>query len=232
MPPLCREPLDNVIARAPHPQETWLWCLHCERFFQVKDLVFDGWRFERCPFEDCGAIGLDFDIFLWNDFRAPGAGGWPTSEAELRFGMRSPDMTAWTEEQQRRERTALVAAFLASDEATDLGLTWAPWTDAVLATLQGFGMPPSQVDAAFLGETLADLGFWVDCEPGDAPAIVRELRGFFGFAARGLGFVHGRACATALADHDLPRRLRRWIRAERDAREEPAEPRLRRAVSR
>lgn len=81
--------LEAVIAEAEAPRDVWLWCLHCERFFQVKHLAVDrpGSR-EACPF--CGAAGFSLDIFLWNT-EAIDNPRWPKSIDELRYGMRSPD---------------------------------------------------------------------------------------------------------------------------------------------
>lgn len=74
--------------------EVWLWCLHCERFFQAKDLkldFLDNWQ--RCPFDDCGAAGLDVDILVWDAYRAEDP-RWPRSEQELRFGLKIPPWPA------------------------------------------------------------------------------------------------------------------------------------------
>lgn len=71
--------------------ESWLWCLHCERFFQAKDLTKDctGGR-EGCAFPPCGGAGLGVDIYAWDDWykqekeRMP---HWPKSTAGLTKGM-------------------------------------------------------------------------------------------------------------------------------------------------
>ena len=61
----------------------WLWCLHCNRFFQRRRLrrEYLGPR-ERCAF--CEAGGLGIDIFPWDAFRQD---DWPESESELRHGL-------------------------------------------------------------------------------------------------------------------------------------------------
>lgn len=72
--------------------EAWLWCLHCERFFQVKDLRTDfcGGK-EGCAFEDCNGAGLEVDIFAWDDWaKQNDLKHWPKSTAELRKGLRCP----------------------------------------------------------------------------------------------------------------------------------------------
>jgi len=69
--------------------EQWLWCLHCERFFQAKHLKLDFLgNYGQCPFDDCDAAGLDIDIFAWDECRDDPE--WPTSEEELSHGMRFP----------------------------------------------------------------------------------------------------------------------------------------------
>jgi hypothetical protein len=69
--------------------EQWLWCLHCERFFQAKHLKLDFLgNYGQCPFDDCGAAGLDIDIFSWDECRDDPE--WPTSVEELSHGMRFP----------------------------------------------------------------------------------------------------------------------------------------------
>jgi hypothetical protein len=69
--------------------QVWLWCLHCARFFQAKDLKLDflgNWQ--RCPFDDCGAAGFDVDILLWNNGQFDP--NWPRSTEELSFGLEYP----------------------------------------------------------------------------------------------------------------------------------------------
>jgi len=85
-----REPLVRTLDRAEKPEECWLMCLHCNRFFQVKHLQVDflGNR-QQCPFLDCGAAGFDVDIHLWDTWRQKGRPGWPT-EDQLVFGMEAP----------------------------------------------------------------------------------------------------------------------------------------------
>lgn len=80
--------LKEVLAMAERPEELWLWCLHCDRFFQVKDLQEDHFDSrEKCPL--CGAAGFDVDIYLWNT-HANGHPDWPQQMEDLRFGQRSP----------------------------------------------------------------------------------------------------------------------------------------------
>lgn len=92
-----RDPLHvRLKAMGGKSRNAWLWCLHCERFFQVKHLKVDflGNR-QGCPFPDCGAAGFDVDIYAWDDW-AKSEPTWPKSEKALRYGTRS-NAAAWLE---------------------------------------------------------------------------------------------------------------------------------------
>ena len=84
-----------VLARAGDAAgEVWLWCLHCARFFQAKHLKLDflgNWQ--QCPFDDCGAAGLDVDILTWDAYKLEDL-RWPRSVDDLRFGMRVGETNA------------------------------------------------------------------------------------------------------------------------------------------
>jgi len=86
-------PLDDGRGWPDLSPEDWLWCLHCERFFQRKDLRPDrfGGR-EGCAFPDCDGAGLDFDIFAWDSWARQDPDGcgtrWPRSPEALFKGMR------------------------------------------------------------------------------------------------------------------------------------------------
>jgi hypothetical protein len=76
------------------PGDLWLWCLHCERFFQAKDLCVDdvGGK-EGCAFSGsgCDGAGLEVDIFEWNDWPRQNPElweRWPKLVGELHKGLR------------------------------------------------------------------------------------------------------------------------------------------------
>ena len=74
--------------------EQWLWCLHCERFFQAKDLRPDvvGGN-EGCAFSDCDGAGLSVDIFIWDDWASQHPDElkhWPKSTKDLHKGLLCP----------------------------------------------------------------------------------------------------------------------------------------------
>jgi hypothetical protein len=48
--------------------DTWVWCLHCDRCYQVKDSRFDG-EYWRCSYLDCGG-DLPLDSYHWLEFRS------------------------------------------------------------------------------------------------------------------------------------------------------------------
>jgi hypothetical protein len=62
---------------------SWLWCLHCHRFFQHRRLRVD-WLGNRQQCAFCDAAGLDVDIFRWDAFRGE---SWPATANELRHGL-------------------------------------------------------------------------------------------------------------------------------------------------
>ena len=73
-------------------REQWLWCLHCERFFQAKDLAndFTG-GCQGCAFDDCNGAGFRIDIYIWNDWfkqNKKELKHWPKSTAKLTKGLK------------------------------------------------------------------------------------------------------------------------------------------------
>ena len=79
------EPLEHVLDSSPNPDGVWLWCMHCNRFFQARHLRRDFLNNRQgCAF--CDAAGFDVDIHLWSTF-GQGSPQWPRSEAELRHGL-------------------------------------------------------------------------------------------------------------------------------------------------
>jgi hypothetical protein len=72
--------------------DDWLWCLHCERFFQVKDMRPDDVCGKQgCAFEDCDGAGLGVDIYDWDDWaKQNDLKHWPESTGALHKGMRCP----------------------------------------------------------------------------------------------------------------------------------------------
>lgn len=72
-----------------HPDQ-WMWCLHCARFFQAKDLEEDecGGK-QACPF--CGAAGIGIDVYEWDSWVKGNPNSdwshWPKSESELSKGL-------------------------------------------------------------------------------------------------------------------------------------------------
>ena len=80
--------LHVVLEQSANPEEEWLWCIFCERFFQAKHLRMDylGNR-QGCAF--CGCAGFDCALFKWDTFREAGDSDWPSSTAELQHGLYS-----------------------------------------------------------------------------------------------------------------------------------------------
>lgn len=82
-----RDPLHRILEKSASPDEEWLWCIFCERFFQAKHLRIDyqGNR-QGCAF--CACAGFDCAIFQWDTFREEDDPTWPCSVSELRHGLR------------------------------------------------------------------------------------------------------------------------------------------------
>lgn len=59
--------MDDGQRVATEQPERWLWCLHCERVFQAKDLQPDGINRQGCPrIEVCGGAGFGIDIYSYD----------------------------------------------------------------------------------------------------------------------------------------------------------------------
>ena len=79
-----RDSLHAILARSPNPDDEWLWCIWCGRFFQTRHLRIDyQGNLQGCAF--CGCAGFDCAIFLWDTFK--GDPDWPLSESELSHGL-------------------------------------------------------------------------------------------------------------------------------------------------
>jgi hypothetical protein len=82
-----REPLHRILESSSNPEEEWLWCIFCERFFKAKHLRIDylGNR-QGCAF--CGCAGFDCAIFTWDTFQEDDDPAWPATVAELSHGLK------------------------------------------------------------------------------------------------------------------------------------------------
>ena len=78
------ESVGKFLARCDAPDDEWLWCFYCERFFQARHLKVDFQsNREGCAF--CNCAGFDVAIFAWDAFASNE--DWPKSEAELHHGL-------------------------------------------------------------------------------------------------------------------------------------------------
>ena len=87
--------LADEIAAFRFEPEQWLWCLHCERFFQGRDARPDNLGgVQACAFAECDGAGCQVDLFEW-DVWPEGCPEilprWPKAH-ELRKGLRA---AAW-----------------------------------------------------------------------------------------------------------------------------------------
>ena len=83
--------LKNRLWASHVPEDEWLWCMYCGRFFQARHLRTDyAGNCESCSF--CRGAGFDVAIFAWDVFadRHP---KWPQSTSALEHGlmMKLPD---------------------------------------------------------------------------------------------------------------------------------------------
>ncbi len=85
------ERLEVKLSSLAEPGDAWLCCLHCNRFFQAKDLRMDFTSNRQgCAFVECGAAGFDVDIHPWDAFRNNRDTRWPASTEDLHHGMLVP----------------------------------------------------------------------------------------------------------------------------------------------
>jgi hypothetical protein len=74
----------DSIATFRFAPDQWLWCLHCERFFQGRDARPDCiGGVQGCAFEHCEGAGHGVDIFEWNvwpEGMPAVKGQWPREE--------------------------------------------------------------------------------------------------------------------------------------------------------
>ena len=109
--------LTSVPVHNPKPEDRWLWCFLCERFFPLSTaLEAGGGTLHRCPFSDCTGHGLDFELFSWDSCRVPEDSRWPASDAELYCGMRSPDYASFAQAQFDKRLAPVLRSFEASPE--------------------------------------------------------------------------------------------------------------------
>lgn len=93
--------------------DQWLWCLHCNRFFQARHLRRDFLgNMQQCAF--CQAAGLNVDVFIWDVWRTPNE-PWPESTEELRHGMRLKIETIVQELDSGRDDVACAIVLDAED---------------------------------------------------------------------------------------------------------------------
>lgn len=180
------------LERHPDPDDCWLWCDLCNRFFQYKSAGPSAlYPQDACPFDDCYGHGVGFHLLLWDDAREPDDPRWPSRTGELSHGMRSPDMEPFYRAQLEARIDALASAFARSPEAGDaLGDEPPRYIRSFLQLASDLCWDLTDLnEAGFSGrlarELLADLPVWSQtAQPREATRMTAELRAFFGFAER------------------------------------------------
>lgn len=209
------------LALHPDPDNCWMRCDECSRFFQYKSALPVGDRpRDACPFHDCTGIGVGFNLFLWDDMREPEDPRWPKSEAELHHGMKSPEMESFYREQLQARIARLVDRFWASPEAAPLH------AGGPARYLEPFFLMQSYYECDLTdGEQPYDdvldvtrieqLPLWSGtADTSEAPRMVAELQAFFEFARRTNAVPRPELFCDVLADPELEPCLLWWIEAE------------------
>lgn len=220
------EPIAPRLARAHDPDEVWLWCSLCERFFQYKHAR----ERDACPFADCHGHGIGFEIMWWDDMREPEDPRWPASTDELAFGMASPDMKPFYEARVAARIDAMVSAFAASPElASALGGQTPRYLRPFLKMMSDLYWDLTDEDEAGFSEFTAQeligqLPVWSrTADLAEAPIMAAELRAFFAFAARTAAVKDAAAWLALVNELDLDDIFRDTMQTDRRLR--PARPR-------
>lgn len=207
---LVLEPVQKVLAASSSPNDEWLFCDGCRRFFQYRNArrpaVFSRWG---CPFCDVG----DIEVFAWDAKRPKGESPWPSSCGELTHGMEAPDLESFYTERAEQTRAGVVEAFGASSRWRALRRDdWPRWVEHMLYMYWTWDYPPEAIDSSAFIEDWTELyAFWSDALPDDATDIVAELAAYFGFAVESLGHSHAAACAAIVRGAGAEALLRRAI---------------------
>lgn len=211
------------IERHPNPDDAWLWCMLCRRFFQYKNALPSGqYPHDACPFRDCQGYGLGCDLLWWDDTREPDDPRWPKSTDELEHGLKSPDMEPFYAAQLTARIHHTVSAFARSREL-EISLGGQPpcYLSSFLQMMSDlcwdltedddFGFAPDLAE-----ETIGELPVWSRCaDPGEAPRMAAELRAFFAFAARTDAVADAASWCDFVAGHDLEGKFRHTMRTDR-----------------
>ena len=215
--------LTSVPVHNPKPEDRWLWCFLCERFFPLSTaLEAGGGTLHRCPFSDCTGHGLDFELFSWDSCRVPEDSRWPASDAELYCGMRSPDHASFAQAQFDKRLAPVLRSFEASPEYRAAFERPPRYTATFLTMMAGvyhsdltdLDDEPHYSDIA--DELICDLPIYArTADPDEAPRMLAELRALFAFATR-TGCLGAAPEYTALlADDRFVEHFRHVMRTDR-----------------
>ncbi|MBL4636665.1 MAG: hypothetical protein JKY56_22635 [Kofleriaceae bacterium] len=108
------------LKNAESPEECWLWCEECRRFFQYKSMSeVNGSSDDRCPFASCRGNHLGGQLFFWDDMREDLDTRWPSCTDDLHHGLQSPEMESFYEEQLGHRLGMMASNFEASPESAE-----------------------------------------------------------------------------------------------------------------
>ncbi len=216
-------PLSSVAVHSPEPEDRWLWCFLCERFFLLTTaLAAGGGTLHRCPFSDCTAHGLDFELFAWDRARVPEDSRWPASDAELYCGMRSPDYASFAQAQFDKRLAPVLRSFEASPEYRAAFERTPRYAATFLTMMAGvYQCDLTDLDdelhyTDIADELICDLPVYArTADPDEAHRMLAELRALFAFATRTGCLGAAREYAALLADDRFVDHFRRVMRTDR-----------------
>ena len=201
------------IRRHPNPDECWLLCDECRRFFQYKSALPSGsYPHDACPFPDCHGYGLGYLLFFWDDLREPEDPRWPSSEEELHHGMRAPEMEEFYAAQLHARIARLLDGFASSQERASLAAD-PHYLQPFLQMMSDLCCDlTDEADASFDPDSalmlLDQLPVWSQtADLDEAPRMLDELRAFFAYAKRADAIADA-AKWLALLDDDVVEVLR------------------------
>ena len=179
------------LKNAESPEECWLRCDECSRFFQYKSMTKADRGCDLCPFAGChGFLGLH--VFFWDDMREEQDPRWPSSTDELHHGLQSPDMEVFYETQLANRIGLMAATFAASPESADFEGPQR-YISVFLKLMSDLSWDLTETSEPAGADSVRDhadmffdqLPVWSQTSDRDeAPRMVTELRSFFRFAHR------------------------------------------------
>jgi hypothetical protein len=214
-------------AQSHAPEDCWLWCILCERFFLLSSArAAGGGNLDCCPFSDCTGHGLDFELYPWDTARVPEDSRWPASDAELYHGMRAPDYASFARAQFDKRLAPILRDFEASPEYCAEFERPPRYTEAFLSMMAGvyhFDLtdPDDELHYSDIAdELICDLPVYAHtADEDEAPRMLAELRALFAFGARQGCLGGAREYAALLQDDRFVEHFKHVMRTDQRLRD-------------